>query len=58
MKPPIHSDTLTYANRLANRAARSYPQATRKAVLAIRDEFLERLQERIERRFPDKAKTN
>ena len=48
--PPLHTDTLARANRLANRAARNYPEATRNAVLAIRDEFLERLQERIAKR--------
>lgn len=46
----IHSDTLAKANRLANRAASSYPQASTVAIIAIRDAFLEKLQERIEKR--------
>lgn len=48
--PPIHSETLAQANRLAKRAARPYPHATQRAIREIRDEFLERLQERITKR--------
>lgn len=48
--PPIHSSTLEQANRLARRAARPYPNATRRAFLEVRDAFLERLQDRIAKR--------
>jgi hypothetical protein len=50
---PIHSDTLAKANKLAKRAARPYPHATRQAIRELRDEFLERLQDRLERKFPE-----
>ena len=57
MKPqPIHTSTLERANALAERAARPFPNASRKSILAIRDEFLERLQDRLAKRFPDKSK--
>jgi hypothetical protein len=49
----IHSETLSQANRLANRAVRTFPQATRKQVIAIRDEFISRLTDRVERKKAD-----
>lgn len=48
--PPIHSDTLAKANRLARRASLAYPHAPQAAVRELRDTFLERLQERISKR--------
>ena len=53
--PPIHSSTLAQANKLAKRAARPYPQASQRAIREIRDAFLERLQDRIAMKFPDKG---
>lgn len=46
---PIHSDTLARANRLANRAARKFTNPPRAAIIQIRDEFITRIHDRIER---------
>jgi hypothetical protein len=51
MKMIIHSDTIQRANRLANRATRNL-QVTRNQLRDLRDEFVSRIVERLERKFP------
>jgi hypothetical protein len=43
----IHSETLSRASQLAARAARPYPHATRKQLVALRDEFVSRITDRL-----------
>ena len=51
----IHSSTIQKAKRLAARAARSYDNPPQAAIRELVDTFIDRLQERIERKFPAKG---
>jgi hypothetical protein len=50
MNTYTHDTVIERANKLAKRAARPYPQATRGAIISLRNEFLERLEERVAKR--------
>lgn len=46
----VHTETLARANRLANRAARKFSNPPRAAIIQIRDEFISRIQDRLEKK--------
>jgi hypothetical protein len=46
------NNTLAKANRLAKRAIRPFGRVDRQTLIAIRDEFLVRIQDRIMAKYP------